>query len=84
MVDDTVALGARREEYRDSREGEFEQNLHCRGKERPKTSLSRLLNWVIEMRSNKTHCATTECLLIMAARFYPELRSGRSGMAAVM
>ncbi|KAG3137648.1 hypothetical protein PI126_g17296 [Phytophthora idaei] len=36
------------------------------------------------MRSNKAHCATTECLLIMAARFYPELLSGRSGMAAVM
>ncbi|KAE9275098.1 hypothetical protein PR003_g29428 [Phytophthora rubi] len=45
---------------------------------------TRLLQWVIEMRKNKSRCVTTECLLIMAARYEPDFRVGRTRQAAIM
>ncbi|KAE9319115.1 hypothetical protein PF008_g18349 [Phytophthora fragariae] len=45
---------------------------------------TRRLQWVIEMRKNKSRCVTTECLLIMAARYEPDFRAGRTRQAAIM
>ncbi|KAE9168112.1 hypothetical protein PF004_g28604 [Phytophthora fragariae] len=45
---------------------------------------TRLLQWVIEMRKNKSRCVTTECLFIMAARYEPDFRVGRTRQAAIM
>ncbi|KAE9204116.1 hypothetical protein PF004_g17938 [Phytophthora fragariae] len=36
------------------------------------------------MRKNKSRCVTTECLLIMAARYEPDFRAGRTRQAAIM
>ncbi|KAE8966889.1 hypothetical protein PR001_g28263 [Phytophthora rubi] len=43
----------------------------------------RLLEWVTDMRRNRSKCVTTECLMIMGARFEPRLLSDRSERAAL-
>ncbi|KAF1787750.1 hypothetical protein GQ600_5405 [Phytophthora cactorum] len=45
--------------------------------------MSRLVEWVTEMRHNRSRCVTTECLLIMGGRFEPRLISERTERAAV-
>ncbi|KAE9262701.1 hypothetical protein PF008_g32531, partial [Phytophthora fragariae] len=42
-----------------------------------------LLEWVTDMRRNRSKCVTTECLMIMGARFKPRLLSDRSERAAL-
>ncbi|KAE8988254.1 hypothetical protein PF005_g21822 [Phytophthora fragariae] len=44
--------------------------------------IRRLLEWVTDMRRNRSRCVTTECLMIMGARFEPRLLSDRSERAA--
>ncbi|KAE9163182.1 hypothetical protein PF002_g31926 [Phytophthora fragariae] len=41
-----------------------------------------LFEWVKVMRRNKSKCVTTECLMIMAARFEPRFLKDRSPAAA--
>ncbi|KAF4148950.1 hypothetical protein GN958_ATG01866 [Phytophthora infestans] len=45
--------------------------------------LSRLLDWVRDMRKNKVRAVTSRCLLMMSAHLEPRFLLGRSKQAAV-
>lgn len=45
--------------------------------------LSRLLDWVRDMRKNKVRAVTSRCLLMMSAHLEPRFLLGRSEQAAV-